>query len=224
MTAWLHFVGRSYYATEAAFIREAKQYGVSRRISLRLLKAFRFGDVVLLAMWDGHSAVVFGEFTVEVVSGFDSFFTAELRARGLIREKVSSGGTFIKRGCGSYYTGSTYTVSCDIDKLAEIAEAREKAGAPTVQPMISGPFRERERVRINIAFSRGFRRFNLEEFEEAVRAAKLKAEAQGRKLRVMKVDGVFLGEREAALLSGEGAVQEVRDYIKIGGEQSESTK
>lgn len=91
MTTWLHFVGRSYYKSELRFVREAERYGVTRRVSLAVLRSMAWGDRVLLVTRSGASSVVFGQFTVTRLSGFSADGAAafakvprfSLRARGV---------------------------------------------------------------------------------------------------------------------------------------------
>jgi len=163
MNTWLHFIGRQYY-TEASFAKEGRTYGVTRRVSSLQLGCLAFGDRVLLAMADGKSSVVFGYFVVEKLSGLSP------EAMGAIAEEfpcrlVDRGGRAIRRGCGSYISGPSIAINAPLKEVADKLKGVQDPG----KLMVGGTFFEHERVRLkDIAFFRGFRRFDYERFRKAL--------------------------------------------------------
>lgn len=163
MATWLHFIGKEYYPTRNKFIQEARQYGITRRVSLQVLKQMSWWDRVLLATMDGKSPVVFGEFFIERISGLSQEASEEIRLR-LKVEKTSDGGAIVKRGCGWYITGATYTVEAPIQEMVEVLLKVENPG----QPMVGGEFHPRPLVRLkDVPFRQGFRQFDYEAFVQA---------------------------------------------------------
>jgi len=68
---YLHFIGKEYYSI-SKFIKEAKLFGVSRRVNLLMLKKFEFGDKIYLFQWDKTSSILFGYFIFEKILGLDT--------------------------------------------------------------------------------------------------------------------------------------------------------
>lgn len=204
----LHCVGRAYY-TRRRFKVEAERYGVSRRISLKDLKAMEWGDTVLLAIQEGKSLVIFGEFTVDRLSGLSPEANRAIAANWPV-EKVSDGGAVVRRGCGSYVEGATYTFTepVSLREIALFLEQLKKDGVDIGLPMISGPFYSRRSVRLlDVPFRQGFRAFNYDCFMAAVEAAK----ANGAKY--LAVHGQFYVGKEARTETpATGCLQEVHNY------------
>ena len=97
---WLHFVGRTFYATPEEFASDAKEHQVSRRISPAVFPQMSFGDRVFLFQKDKGGSLLFGSFKVRSVWGaFSPRLLRELSARGMLgmqEEKEES----ICRPCG----------------------------------------------------------------------------------------------------------------------------
>ena len=161
MTTWIHFIGQQYYS-EKSFKAEALKYGVTRRISPLAAKQMSYGDRVLLAINDGKSAVLFGSFIVETLSGLGEEATQALKDRCTLTQ-VAQGGRIVLRGCGSYVEGPTWHMNSPIS-FDEIIETATEAGGEN-KFMLGGEFEDISRVRLqSMRFSQGFRPFNFGRF------------------------------------------------------------
>jgi hypothetical protein len=161
MTTWIHFIGQQYYS-EKSFKAEALKYGVTRRISPLAAKQMTYGDRVLLAINDGKSAVLFGSFIVETLSGLGEEATQALKDRCTLTQ-VAAGGRIVRRGCGSYVEGPTWHMNSPIS-FDEIIETATEAGGEN-KFMLGGEFEDISRVRLqSMRFSQGFRPFNFGRF------------------------------------------------------------
>lgn len=163
MNTWLHFIGKSYYS-ELDFIKEAKQFGISRRVRLSILKQMQFGDRVLLAMMQGKTPVIIGEFVINELTGLDTDIV-----QGVITKYggnlIDMGGMRIERGCGMYITGCTYETKASIQEILQVAD---KSGVQC-KPMVGGRYREFPKIRLlSVPYTRGFRLFDYEAFQEAL--------------------------------------------------------
>lgn len=166
---WIHWIGRSIY-TERRFIKEAAKYGVTRRISSGVLKAFSWGDRVYLEIKrvrQDKSGIVFGYFRVEGISGLS---TEALKALdGKLGRLVDVGGRDVVRACGWYRTGASYTTGASV---REIAEAVESTGTGKASLMLSGEFQPLAQSRlVDIPFQQGYRKFDGSAFQEALSEA-----------------------------------------------------
>lgn len=168
MTTWLHFIGQSYYS-RASFEREAREFGITRRVSLQQMRRMAFGDRVVLAIRDGASALVFGSFTVTTISGLSPEGQSALDG-AYTTERLAVEPRFIERGCGSYWTAGTYTVRATMTQIVETLDAKvENPG----RLMVGGTFEPIPvAVRLKgVRHFQGFRAFDLEAFQAAVQAA-----------------------------------------------------
>lgn len=167
MRTWLHFIGKQYYS-RAKFIKEAKQYGVTRRVALQQLKQMAFGDMVLLAMMDGKSPVIFGYFIIEKISGLSPTATAAIQGR-LKCEMLNPGGRIIKRGCGSYIEGQCLVARASLQEIVAILDELRKQDVDIGLPMVGGEFKLHPIIRLrDIPFRQGFRLFNYEQLIKEV--------------------------------------------------------
>jgi len=68
--SWLHWIGNTYYSIEA-FIKEARDIGVSRRVPEKALRKMKWGDTILLASKEKglKTPVVFGYFVLHKIQG-----------------------------------------------------------------------------------------------------------------------------------------------------------
>lgn len=200
----MHFIGKSYYS-RGSFIREAKKYGITRRVALNVLKKMSWGDRVLLAIMDGKTPVIFGEFRIERISGLSSEVMKVIAEKGLLESQTDPGGIVVRRGCGSYVAGPTYSVRTTIEQIAKIIENEENPG----KPMVGGKFIPHPLVRLkDLKFRQGFRLFNYEAFAEAYKAEKEKAPLR----TIPAVRGLFYVKEMPKRAAAEGAVQSVDNY------------
>jgi len=166
---WLHFIG-SYYYSISKFSKEAKRYGVSRRISLNLLKKMDWGDIVLLAQGNRkNSAKIFGYFKISNITAQGLL----QKCPDLIMNFEATGGNLIKRQCGEYYVTGIALVKKDV-KVSEIAERLEKVD----KAMIGGDLVLLEKpitVKL-LTFQQGFRRFDIKKFLEDLKNGKPKGQ------------------------------------------------
>jgi len=208
MNTWLHFVGRGYY-TRAQFVREAERYGVTRRVSLGVLKQMAWGDRVLLVMKDGASAVTFGTFHVEKIAGLSQEVTLKVTSR--YESRVTDlGGREVKRGCGCYVQGPSYAVSATVEEIVELAAAAADAG----KPMIGGRFHDHDPVRlVDIPQRQGFRLFDYAGFRQALREW---ARTHGGTRRLPRLRGQFYVSEAPEVPAGpqvdSGRVESVMEY------------
>lgn len=163
MKTWIHFIGRKYYPTIATFEAEARQHGITRRIALKTMERMSFGDRVLLAMQDGKSSLIFGEFIITTISGVTPDFAVQV---GLTI--TNQGGAQVDRGCGSYVTGYTWALhaTSSLEDLTKQLQAAKDGS----KPMIGGRYQDLTtpiRMR-NLPFAQGFRPFDYDKWQTAL--------------------------------------------------------
>jgi hypothetical protein len=205
MQHWLHHIGRAYY-TRASFVREAKKYGVTRRVAVNTLKKMKFGDRVILAIAEGKHPAVFGYFVIEKVSGLSLEVVEKIKKEHdcLL---AGLGGETIERGCGEYTSGPTFSTSATIEEIAEVIEKTEDKG----RPMVGGTFYELELVKLkDIPFRQGFRLFDYEKF---LKAPKL----YSKNGKIPYVKGQFYVDKADDDAECEGFIQSVEDYRRKEG-------
>lgn len=209
---WLHFVGKSFYGSPAAFAAEAAQYGVSRRISLQQAKQVRYGDIVILCQWDKtrSGARVFGSFVVNRLygSGLAGLLDEE---EGEDTWREDAGGVVV-RACGSFTVVCTMTTTVDIPELL----LRVTPTTPVGDLMIGGRFAPCEPYLLkDIPHRQGFRRMNAVELEQARRAGMARAKrcpvVRGQfYVWADEIDRLTASERETV----DGLIYEVEHYAK----------
>ncbi len=149
----LHYIGRGIY-TPGSFEAEAQKHGVARVIPKPILGRMKWGDPVLLAVWeppprgDGEAvnrrepgtAQIFGFFRI---SGFN--VGAEPRARDvfwshlhIVREEP--GGGMVSRACGSYAITGIAFISDGIDNVVWAAQDAEQKTGQKVKLFATGAF------------------------------------------------------------------------------------
>ncbi len=131
---WLHFIGSGYYAKDA-FAEEATKLGANRRIALRLLGAFKWGDRVWVAQGDMQKrnrsttfrgSEVFGYFTVDAIT----ISPPEILAEDFIGEALEVVEEEVVRGCGTYTVVNIFPTSASIAEIAadlRLADCKELA-------------------------------------------------------------------------------------------------
>ena len=158
MTDYIHWIGTKYYSI-TAFIREAKEMGVSRRINPNLLKQMEWGDRIFCASKQrGRAhACVFGYFFLEGIRGIQiKDIPAEIQDK--ITANLSRAPLDEDRGCGDLAIGGYYGTSATVEELADY----------TQEPMLQGKgfkvFPKPYPLLMTMAPFRGFRRFDGRKF------------------------------------------------------------
>lgn len=127
---WLHWVGASY--TIPSFIREAKDWGVSRRIKPATIKQMAWGDRIYLASREKglKAPVVFGLFYLDTIKGIR--LNEDARARmeaetGKHIEVVSHDpALLVRRGCGFCQEGGLYlSTDSEVKDLLDYGEPED---------------------------------------------------------------------------------------------------
>ncbi len=212
MATWLHFVGRKYY-TQNSFAAEAGKQGITRRVSLDVLKGMEWGDRVLLAMWNGKKTLVFGSYFIDRVSGLSREAYDGIR-KAFKSLPVDTGGLLVVRGCGSYNTGPCSDTEATIEQIARLLELLQKDDVPIGKPMVGGRFRKHQLVRLtNIPFRQGFREFDHETFRASVKKAPVKPKGTPAVKGQFYVEGAKKGVFESLIPCQE--LPGVKDTYKI---------
>lgn len=211
MKTWLHFVGRQYYS-RGRFAKEAKKYGVTRRISLRDVKKMAFGDMVLLAMMDGKSPVIFGSFVIEKISGLSPEASVVVRER-FANEMVSEGGRLVERGCGKYIEGCCYAVKAPLRDIVDVLEELKEQGKDIGRPMVGGKFEPHKLVRLkDVPFRQGFREID---YDRLLNDIGFFLSTENKKAPIT-LRGQYYTSGSESEGQREGLVEEVKDYKRKG--------
>jgi len=159
---WAHYIGKTSYPSDAVFLKEAQEIGVSRRVPAFLARHMNFGDRVILLRWLGKGrARAFAEMQITGVtleSRVSSKVIAMLGDRASCRE---GGDTKHYRGCGAYIVAVTCTVrDVSLPEIIEMVYQAAEAQAPFVmlQGRITRVITPAERLE-DMRFTRGFFRF-----------------------------------------------------------------
>jgi len=224
MQTWIDFVGSTYYSKQG-FIDEAKQYGVTRRVSVKQLASMQFGDRVLTAIHDGKTPVLFGYFLIERLSGLSADAVKAL-TKGFTTKLVSQGGRVVHRGCGSYIEGATLVIDATIEEIVEVLKKVSDPG----KLMVGGAFEDHEETRFKSMtgrMPRGFRLFDYEAFLVAAHEARQTWDGRGYPV----VTGHFYakaGEGDEGFVGPlaeiEAEVQEILDYERVDDKDEERQK
>jgi hypothetical protein len=212
---WLTFIGKGNY-TQHSFIKEAKQYGITRRVSPQELKRMSWGDIVCCAYKASQKAstVVFMEFPITRISGLST------EAQAAIAEKVGltiidSGGDEVERGCGTYTEGATYTVNCSMAEFVKHVDDLKDEDIDRGQLMVgcdSGQFTIYEKPLAylkNVPFTRGMRPFNYDDFVMDWTSKKIA------NISPIRLTRMYYGEKSKPDTEGSGHVQVVEGYEGI---------
>ena len=175
MTYWLHWIGKQYYTIEQ-FVIEAQKYGITRRIPLRDLKKFSWGDIVFCIQKEPQlkTGSVFGSFQVTLVSGLSTSAVTNIYNDRLesnfAMEQISPGGNPVERECGDYIEGPTYAIEISIKEFAHLLDKQEKNGIDIGKIMVGCKsedfklFLEPWTILKDVPFRQGFREFDYKEF------------------------------------------------------------
>lgn len=156
MSAYIHWIGKSYY-TMKSFAKEAEKYGVTRRVSLNIAKKMSWADKVYCAMLDGKTGVIFGYFIVTKLSGLSTEVTAQLEDK-YESKLVGEGGDVVERGCGEYTEGNEYAIRCELPNIISTLDNARFEGVDIGKLMIGGMFQTITKIRLlDIPFRPGFR-------------------------------------------------------------------
>lgn len=178
MTTWLHFVGRTYYATAHRFNVEAVRFGITRRVSLSVLRSMDWGDRVLLCTRSGKSTVVFAQFRITKLSGFSAegaaVFAEAFADRVSYREYPQP--RRVERGCGSYVVTGEMTIRetpivAIVDALKKCPDPGKVMVGGEWEPLGPPSWQEAgvDVVRLkDVPFAQGFRPFAYDEFASEV--------------------------------------------------------
>jgi hypothetical protein len=226
MTTWLHFIGRKYYATAAKFTREARVYGITRRVSLATLRRMAWGDRVLLAQQSGASVVVFGQFTLTKLSGFSA--AAGLVVANAYADKVEvreyPKPRRVERGCGSYTVVGEMSIRetplvAIVDTLRKVKDPGLLMVGGTFAPLFGevvvdgASYLTVSRVRLkSVPFAQGFRPFAYDEFKSEVVGAKA-----ARPGKPVAVTGLFYAVTDHEAKVRDGIAELVQQYERGTG-------
>lgn len=228
MRTFIHSIGHEHYPKRDDFTQEALEYGATRRITIANLKQMEFGDRVLCAHKDGKSQVIFGEFTVEKVSGLTRDEADELhKLTGSVQKKVVTQRRVVTRGCGSYVALDVYvlegvTSPISLQMVALALEDMKHSGWHLKTLMVGGMFEEHElpvRMR-TLPHGRGFRPFDFLGWAETVANTPVSGNRKMPQLRgcFYETKTTTVESDGAPLIWGAGATEEVENYVK--GRQS----
>lgn len=165
--AWLHWTGAQYY-TIPEFIREAREWGVSRRIKASILKSMSWGERIYLVGKERglKRPVVFGFFYLERVKGIrlDEETRAKLeKETGKSIEVVSEDlSLLVKRGCGYCVEGGLYCATeASVEELVDYGDTEdpEIRGKLYILPKPYPALR-------NLSPFRGYRAFDEDSFRQ----------------------------------------------------------
>lgn len=207
---YLHWIGKQHY-TQHRFIKEAKKYGVTRRVSLNIAKQMHWDDRVFCAMLDGKTGVLFGYFDIDRISGL-SPYASTLVCSSYENSLIDEGGVLILRGCGEYIERATHAVRCELPNIIDVLKEATIDDKDIGQPMIGGCYRTLSKIRLmDIPFRQGFRTLDAQAlFHEATR-------------NHMRVYGQFYVDKNEATpllsdhLSECGWIQAVENYQQKKG-------
>jgi hypothetical protein len=230
MSAWFHWIGKSYY-TIKAFQTEAHSVGISRRVSLKALKQMQWGDVVscVQSEYRVKAGSIFLEFPVQIISGL-SEGAQKLMVDKFDARPVDFGCSVVHRGCGEYLTGLTYQVDAPVSNIADALEEAVRDKLDIGKPMI-GCYPDsvikvkqpHPRLK-DVPFRQGFRRYDRAELMKEYMDFQFQIEARigaGQEVKfndrrlILRGQFYIEGEEEAAAETGD--VQAVLNYTKKGG-------
>lgn len=160
---WMHYIGKQY--TIPKFLKEAKRYGVSRRIPAQIAKGMNFKDIVVLLRWEGLGKVsAFAEMMITGLT-FDHEIAEQvgkkLQENGQATyAEAGGGGVSINRECGSFSIGGTWTVTASIPEIMALAEEANKDSGKPLFVMLYGSLAQvydaPQRLTPAPSFTRGF--------------------------------------------------------------------
>ncbi len=170
---WLHYIGKGLY-TRKTFETEARKYGVSRAIPIKIAKSMKWGEKIFLAFFEGlkedcteQEALVFGYFTIDKVN---YQLPDELRDKFLSQldvvhhedyTKGGSEGLGVSRKCGSYSIASSTTVTNSLQECLEKYEQICLKHGINPKIFLQGDYCPIEPIRVFAPFTRSVARLEL---------------------------------------------------------------
>jgi len=161
---WGHYIGKSSYPSDKAFLQEAERIGVSRRVPAFLAKVMNFGDRVILLRWLGRGkARAFAEMVIVGVTLNDEVAAKVAEALGDRIRCRDGGKNQHHRGCGMYTIAMTCSVSgVSLSEIIEMAQQATPKPFVMIQGRITRVFSPPEKF-TEMRFTRGFFRFERTE-------------------------------------------------------------
>lgn len=120
---WLHFIG-GYYDSESRFCREARKFGISRRVPAQMVRGMEFGDrLVFLRYVRRGASYAFAEGQIVGIT-LEGDIARQVGERLIAEGKAeySEGGEVVSRACGSYLVLGTYQVKATLKETMAIAQ------------------------------------------------------------------------------------------------------
>jgi len=215
MASWMHFIGKGYYNI-SKFVKEAKRYGITRRVSLTGAGAcnMSWGDeVICLQKEPGlKSYSVICEFPITRFVGITE------AARNILSEACKVEQTdeepqVVERECGSYETVGSYVIDAKLSDAAKMLKKAREDGIDVGKVMVGCyaweiKFYEKPYPKVGgFTQNQGFRAYNREKFM----ADLFEKKAKGQRLVLQGTYYTKAGD----LSDGEGIVAVVKDYLRI---------
>lgn len=176
ISTWMHFIG-GYYKSEQKFIREAKKFGVSRRVPAQVVQGMEFGDrLIFLRYVKGQQAFAFAEGVIVGIT-LDGSVANQVGQRLIDEGKAiyNEGGGIVERECGSYFVLGHFEVTATLKETMAIAREihgkQSKAEGKEPEPlfvMVNAKLTRAYKAPVYLSpspnFTRGFIRSNNSSF------------------------------------------------------------
>lgn len=165
---WLHYIGKGLYSKDS-FELEATRIGVQRAIPFYMLKAFKWGDIILLAHWSKSEAQVFGYFALtSVTHNLPKEINDELLEKLEVTLILQPNNAYENRQCGAYFNGAIAYINNSIEDIER--EAIKVCGKVGASPnefkwFLKGYYKPLEQMVIlkPAKFTRGYLRTKIQD-------------------------------------------------------------
>ncbi len=176
VNTWTHFIG-GYYSSTDKFISEARKHGISRRAPAQSVRGMQFGDrLIFLRYFDAANVIAFAEGEItgitldhEIAKELGEKLKAEGKAE--FHEPEGGSGMIVQRECGSFMLLGSWTVSCSLvevmDMAEEIAKAKDIQLSVMVNARLVNTYAKPVYLQPTPKFSRGFSRGDNSQFVTA---------------------------------------------------------
>jgi hypothetical protein len=214
MTAWMDFIGKSYYTVDK-FIAEAKKYGVTRRIGANMIARMAWGDMVACLQRTGgrKSYSVVLEYPITKIVGVSEAARAIMADEPESQmEQLDDEPEQVYRECGSYETTGTYAIDAPLGLVAKRLLQLSREGIDVGKLMIGCLPHDIQLIEQpypklgGFTQSRGFRPYNRERFWADVEEAR----QTGRKQPLRGT--YYLAPQDSS--ERYGFLETVKDYIR----------